>query len=426
MNRYTFSAAVFLVVLFLFAVLFAGEPAEPPPPDDSTGKTSTGETPEEPEKPEVPTAEKAKPKFRDVLKTLGLTKKQRNQIRKLVRKYRGSLQDRAVADELRRILSKEQWEKFRKAYGLTEEEDKPEKAEPGASKSDEVKDKPEETEVESKKHKMHLDICYAGENAANIKLQGLDIYTVENASNLPVMAYIHGGGWRKGDKNRVHNKIDFFIKEGFIFVSINYRLSPAVMHPVHVQDVAKAVAWIHKNIREYGGDPDRIFTMGHSAGAHLAALVSIDDRRLKAEGASLKMLKGTVLLDGAGYDIPKIVEARGLLSDIYKGAFGEDPEKLKDASPITHVAAGRNIPPFLIIHAGQREMSEMQSKNLEAALKKAGGEALVVAAPGKTHGTLNQHLGKPGDKPTKSVREFLRKYNKKKTPPAKPSGKPSE
>ncbi|MHC4661021.1 MAG: alpha/beta hydrolase [Planctomycetota bacterium] len=287
------------------------------------------------------------------------------------------------------------------ADGKKEKPEKPGKPEP--AQEPEIRPEP----------KIHRNISYIKESKRKDPLRCLDIYTIENASELPVMVNIHGGGWSIGDKKRTHKKPEFFQKEGFILVSINYRLSPKVVHPVHVQDVAEAVVWVHDNINKYGGDPDRIFVMGHSAGAHLAALVSTDDRRLKAMGKSLKIIKGAILLDGAGYDIPKIVELRGVLSNIYKTAFGTDPEDLLDASPIIHVAAGKDIPPFLIIHAGKRVLSEIQSKSLAEALKKAGSKAFVRAAPGKNHGSLNRDLGGKNDKPTKSVKEFLDKFRDK-------------
>ena len=103
--------------------------------------------------------------------------------------------------------------------------------------------------------------------------QQLDIYHPKKTKDAPVMVYIHGGGWRRGDKDRVGEKAVFFNSKGWVFISANYRLLPEGRHPNNVDDVAKAIAWTHDNIKKYGGDPEEIFIMGHSAGAHLAALV---------------------------------------------------------------------------------------------------------------------------------------------------------
>src|SRR5688500_1112072 len=107
--------------------------------------------------------------------------------------------------------------------------------------------------------------------------QVLDIYAPDDAKNLPVVFWIHGGGWQTGDKTSVQLKPRVFTERGFVFVSTNYRLLPQVEMGVLIRDVAKSLGWVHKHIAEHGGDPQRIFVMGHSAGAQLAALLCIDD-----------------------------------------------------------------------------------------------------------------------------------------------------
>ena len=99
-----------------------------------------------------------------------------------------------------------------------------------------------------------------------------------------------------------------FVERGFVFVSTNYRLLPNVEMETIIRDVAKSLGWVHKHIAEHGGDPKRIFVMGHSAGAQLAALVCVDDRYLKAEGVPFEVLKGCVPVDGDTYDVPAIIE----------------------------------------------------------------------------------------------------------------------
>ena len=128
--------------------------------------------------------------------------------------------------------------------------------------------------------------------------QVLDVYSPAGAKNLPVVFWIHGGGWQTGDKTSVQLKPQVFVEKGFVFVATNYRLLPDVEMETIIRDVAKSLGWVHKHIAEHGGDPKRIFVMGHSAGAQLAALVSIDDRYLKAEGVPFNVLKGCVPVDG--------------------------------------------------------------------------------------------------------------------------------
>ena len=137
--------------------------------------------------------------------------------------------------------------------------------------------------------------------------QVLDICAPDDAKDLPVVFWIHGGGWQTGDKTSVQLKPRVFAERDFVFVSTNYRLLPHVEMGVLIRDVAKSLGWVHKNIAGHGGDPRRIFVMGHSAGAQLAALLCIDDRYLKAEGVPFDVLKGCVPVDGDTYDLPAII-----------------------------------------------------------------------------------------------------------------------
>src|SRR5687768_658809 len=137
--------------------------------------------------------------------------------------------------------------------------------------------------------------------------QVLDVYAPKGAKNLPVVVWIHGGGWQAGDKKDVQLKPQAFTEKGFVFVSTNYRLLPHVDMATIIGDVAKAVGWAHAHIAEYGGDPKRLFIMGHSAGAQLAAILCTDDRYLKAEKVPFSDVKGCVPVDGDTFDVPAII-----------------------------------------------------------------------------------------------------------------------
>ncbi|MDX1933813.1 MAG: alpha/beta hydrolase [Capsulimonadales bacterium] len=243
----------------------------------------------------------------------------------------------------------------------------------------------------------------------NRRLTSLDIHSPTGRTRCPVIVFIHGGGWQTGDKrSAARGKSTAFPRQGYVFVSINYRLAPAVKHPVLVQDCARAIAWVRNHIGSYGGDPDNIFVMGHSAGAHLAALVSTDDRYLRAEGLTLKNLRGTILLDGGSYDMtPTGVKSPTKDISITR-TFGEDQSVWKEASPVYNVSPGKDIPPFLIFYVASRTDSGSQSRQLGETLKAAGVRAEVRPAYRKTHGTLNRDLGRPGDPPTEAVYAFLR------------------
>src|SRR5262245_6293985 len=189
--------------------------------------------------------------------------------------------------------------------------------------------------------------------------QVLDVYSPAGAKNLPVVFWIHGGGWQTGDKSLVALKPKAFNDAGFVFVSISHRLLPTVEMEAINRDVAAALGWVHKNIASRGGDPARLLVMGHSSGGELAALMCTDDRYLKTEGVPLTAIKGCVPVDADTFDIPAIIEvaetrARAhqlpLPTNGHRQKFGNDPVKHRDFSAVTHVAKGKGIPPFLILH----------------------------------------------------------------------------
>ena len=255
------------------------------------------------------------------------------------------------------------------------------------------------------------DIVYAERQGSAPALTALDIYRPQSPGPHPVVLYVHGGGWANGDKRAVGAKAEHFINAGYVFLSINYRLSPAVQHPAHVEDVATAIAWTTQHIADHGGDPKRIYLLGHSAGAHLVALVAIDQRYLAAAGVDPTCLRGVVPLDGAGYDIPTQYTWGGQrVQKKYGQAFTTDPAKQRDASPMFQISASAKIPPFLIVHAGERIASGRQAKALAEALVQAGFDAQTKHSPTDNHMTVNRGFGEKGDEVTDWVTAFLKAH----------------
>ncbi len=253
------------------------------------------------------------------------------------------------------------------------------------------------------------DIAYAEPKSER---QSLDVYAPADGKNLPVVVWIHGGGWRRGDKSLTRGKPEMFNARGFVLVTINYRFVPEVTIQQMTGDVAKAIRWVHDHAQEYGGDGKSIFVMGHSAGAHLAALVATDDKYLKAEGLSLKILKGCVPVDVSMYDAAKQIQSLAS-SELFKergklfaDTFGDEASQ-KELSPLLHVAKDKHIPPFLILCCANRPEVVAQSEAFAKALNEAGSSAKVHAAEGKNHGTINSELGTKDDKPTAALDEFL-------------------
>jgi acetyl esterase/lipase len=251
---------------------------------------------------------------------------------------------------------------------------------------------------------IHRGIPYA---EPKNERQLLDVYAPPTGKDLPVVVWIHGGGWRRGDKGDIHNKPKAFTDKGYVLVSINYRFVPSVKVQDIAGDVARAIRWTHDHARDHGGDPNTIIVMGHSAGAQLAALVCTDDRYLKAEKLPLSIVKACVPVDGDTYDVAlqiKTVEEKRAKS--YMSTFG-DAESQKDLSAVTHIAKGKHIPPFLVLHVADHPEVTAQSQRLVKALETAGIPAQAYAAEGKNHTTINNDLGLADDRPTQQMFAFL-------------------
>lgn len=245
----------------------------------------------------------------------------------------------------------------------------------------------------------------------------LDIYPNAAAKNAPVLFWIHGGGWQVGDKSDVDLKPRWFGERGFVVVSTNYRLLPEVDMGTLIQDVAKALGWVKKNIQEYGGDPKRILVGGHSAGAQLAAILCTDERYLKAEGADLKCLIGCVPVDGDTYDIPAIIEVAETRRRVHgqpqasyghREKFGNDPALHRDFSAVHHIASGKNIPPFLILYVAAHPDTSAQAWRLNSALKGSGVSSTAFGAKDTNHSKLNNDLGLPNDPATGALESFVK------------------
>jgi arylformamidase len=253
------------------------------------------------------------------------------------------------------------------------------------------------------------DIPYATAHERQL----LDVYAPVGAKNLPVVFWIHGGGWQTGDKTLVALKPKAFMDAGFVFVSIQHRLLPTVEMGTIVRDVASALGWVHKNIASRGGDPDRLLVMGHSSGGQLAALICTDDRYAKAEGVPLTSIKGCVPVD---VDIPAIIEvaetrarAHHLPLPTYghRQKFGNDPAKHLDFSAVTHVAPDKGIPPFLILHIGGNPDTGAQAQRFAAVLQAARIPAKVFAARESTHASINDNIGAADDAVTRELFAFV-------------------
>jgi arylformamidase len=250
----------------------------------------------------------------------------------------------------------------------------------------------------------------------------LDIYAPAGAKNLPVVFWIHGGGWQAGDKSDVKIKPQWFMGRGFVFVSTNYRLLPAVEMGTLIRDVAQSLRWVQDHIAEYGGDPSRIVVGGHSAGAQLAAILCTDEKYLKEQGVSFSVLKGCIPVDGDTYDIPAIIETaetRWRAHHLppakfgHREKFGNDEAKFRDFSAVYHIAPNKGIAPFLVLYVSINADTNAQALRLGDALKDAKVPVQLFGAKDTYHTKLNDDLGLPEDPGTAALAEFVAKVLKK-------------
>jgi arylformamidase len=244
------------------------------------------------------------------------------------------------------------------------------------------------------------------------KLQSLDFSPSVQGGSAPLVIFVHGGGWKRGDKRNATGqyKAAHYTSQGYAFASVNYRLVPEATIEQQAQDVANAIAWLHGKAAQLGIDKSRIVLMGHSAGAHLSALVGTDPQYLQNAGLSHSVLRGVIPLDGAAYDVPvQLTEGPSFMHETYKQAFGTDLKRQIALSP-THQAEAPNAPSFLILHV-DRDDGKKQSANLANALRNAGTLAQVTHIKGrglKGHMEINRQLGKPDYPATPVVDAWLK------------------
>jgi acetyl esterase/lipase len=243
----------------------------------------------------------------------------------------------------------------------------------------------------------------------NHELQAIDYYKASTSTAAPLVVFIHGGGWSIGDKRSgAGAKPVHFTTNGYAFASINYRLVPDATVEQQAADVANALDALRFRASSLGFDPDRIVLMGHSAGAHLAALVAADPAYLRAAEVPIEAVRAVVLLDGAGYDVSlQMANDRASIARFYVPAFGRDPKRQAQLSPAKHAAAP-NVRNWLALYVSSREASAAQARLLVGELTSAGAKARAVAIDDTSHMQLNQALGAPGDAATATVDAFLR------------------
>jgi len=230
----------------------------------------------------------------------------------------------------------------------------------------------------------------------------MDVYLPEHPERAPVLLVVHGGAWKFGDKGGrglVDNKFAYWGSKGYIVVAINFRLCSANDTLAQANDVAKALAFAQSQASGWGGDETRFVLMGHSSGAHLAALVASAPAMAQGQGA--KPWLATIALDSAGYDLVKIMEGRHLR--FYDRALGRNPADWHRASPFHRLETAPQ--PMLLVCSSKRRVSCPQARTFADKITAVGGRVEVLPV-GKSHSKVSRDLGLPGPY-TEAVQSFL-------------------
>lgn len=235
--------------------------------------------------------------------------------------------------------------------------------------------------------------------------QRMDVYLPASAEAAPVLVMVHGGAWMFGDKaaaSVVGPKVEHWVRErGFVLVSVGYRFVPQVDVSQQAQDVARALAAVQSQAPSWGGDPARVVLMGHSAGAHLVALLAASAPLARQEG--VRPWLGTVALDSAALDTAALMRRPHLR--FYDRVFGADPAFWRRVSPTDQLAPG-TAPLLLVCSTQRRDGSCAQARAFADRVAASGGRAELLPQD-LSHGEIDAELGLPGGY-TSAVDGFIR------------------
>ena len=256
------------------------------------------------------------------------------------------------------------------------------------------------------KMKRVLNLQYANTPSHRPGFGSLDIYLPEKGQLFPVLFFVHGGALVKGDKSSLASNAGRFVEQGYAVVAVNYRLSPAVKFPAHIEDVAQAFAWVHKNIGKYGGDQKRIFVAGGSAGGYLATLLTLDPRYLRKHDSNPSLIVGTISISG-------LMNTEPVPAERLAQVWSRDPEVVRRASPQEYVR--KDAPPILIMFAdGDTAGRKQQNRRMGEMLERVGHPDVTVRElANRTHDSLRAHLAEPNDPGLRIMLDFMKRIASK-------------
>lgn len=241
--------------------------------------------------------------------------------------------------------------------------------------------------------------------------QKVDVVRKDEAKGLPVVVFLHGGVWQMGDRSQYKNVGYAFASRGFVAVTASYRLAPAVRWPAPVEDAAAIVALVKQKATSWGGDPNSIFLVGHSAGAQLAMVLLYDGKYLAKHQLKPSDLKGVVNISGV-FDLRAPLDedqADGGFARFIGPVFGANVDVLRAASPLD-IVKKTGTPLLFITGPEDYQAMQAQTEAMTRALALIGEKPPVVVVDGRDHFALVTEIGQPGDKTTTEIVRFLTKH----------------
>jgi acetyl esterase/lipase len=252
----------------------------------------------------------------------------------------------------------------------------------------------------------HANLTYYTGEGADKYRHRLDLYVPKGGrdakKDVPVMMFVHGGGFTVGIKDQYAFVGQVFASYGIATAVISYRLTPKTTYPGHVQDTARAFAWLRAHVAEYGGKADKIFISGHSAGATLVGMLGSDPAWLHDVGESLDHVAGVIPISGSFTQSPR--------SGMFDSPYSIDPEIVRNASSINHVAGTH--PPFLILYGDKdAPRTGQDAEAMTKALKGAGNSADVHEIADHAHMDMITGVMSPTDPGLRFMLDFVRQHS---------------
>lgn len=233
-------------------------------------------------------------------------------------------------------------------------------------------------------------------------------YKNNNIKDKKVIFFVHWWAWKIWDKSEHEIKWKYFAEEDYIFVSVNYTLFPEAEYTKQIAEIADAFSYAYKNIWEYWWNSNSISIVWHSAGGHLVSLLSTQETYLNDVDLELDNILSTILLDSAWLDIISVKEDSPLIFKLaYKDIFWSIESNLLEASPVSHIESGKNIPDFLIFYSDERNNNQSSHKNFHEALIK-NSITSEINSVSQSHSEINHEFWTQGDYITEKVLELLK------------------